>query len=148
GRVKLAGGEFGRRDMLRRLDDGHADADVLRWPSLRARARACTDRMDGKSMREQRMMPDLVQPAGRQLQPGREYASRMAQFDERRALVEREEVPRPVAELFGNVAGIVRECLGGVAGFPAAAILQRLRQVPVIKRRERRDAIGNKVVEE
>jgi hypothetical protein len=49
----------------------------------------------------------------------------MAQFDERRALIEREEVPRPIAELFGDVAGIVRECLGGVARFPAAAILQR-----------------------
>jgi hypothetical protein len=49
----------------------------------------------------------------------------MAQFHERRALIEREEVPRPVAELFGDVAGIVRECVGGVAGFPPAAILRR-----------------------
>jgi hypothetical protein len=32
-------------------------------------------------------------------------ASRMAQFDERRALVEREEVSRPIAELFGDVPG-------------------------------------------
>src|SRR6266403_5910094 len=94
------------------------------------------------------MMPDLVQPAERQLQSGREHAGRMAQFHERRALVEREEVPRPVAELFGDVAGIVRECLGGVAGFPPAAILQRLRQVPVIERRKGRDAAGEEVVEE
>ena len=35
-------------------------------------------------------------------------------------------VPRPVAQPFGDVAGIVRECLGGVARFPSAAILQRL----------------------
>src|SRR6266478_4616357 len=94
------------------------------------------------------MMPDLVQPAGRQLQSGREYAGRMAQFHERRALVEREEVPRPVAELSGDVTGIVGECLGGVAPFPPAAILQRLRQVPMIERRERRDAVGDEVVEE
>ena len=72
----------------------------------------------------------------------------MAQFHERRALVEREEVPRPVAELFGDVAGIVRECVGGVAGFPPAAILQRLRQVPVIERRERRNVVGDEVVQE
>src|SRR5271166_4570049 len=72
----------------------------------------------------------------------------MAQFHERRALVEREKVPRPVAELFGNVAGIGRECLGGVAVFPPAAILQGLRQVPVIERRERRDAVGDELVEE
>jgi hypothetical protein len=72
----------------------------------------------------------------------------MAQFDEGRALIEREEVPRPVAELFGDVARIVRECLGGVARFPPAAILQRLRQVPVIERRERRDTVSEEVVEE
>jgi hypothetical protein len=72
----------------------------------------------------------------------------MAQFHERRALVEREEVPRPVAKLFDDVTGIVRECLGGVAPFPPAAVLQRLRQVPVIERRERRDAIGDEAVEE
>jgi len=42
----------------------------------------------------------------------------------------------------------VRECLGGVAGLPPAAILQRLRQVPVIERRKRGDAVGDKVVEE
>jgi len=93
-------------------------------------------------------MPDLVEPAGWQLQSRREHAGRMAQFHERGALVEREEVPDPVAELFGHVAGIVRECLGGVADFPTAAILQRLRQVPVIERRERRDAVGDEVVEE
>src|SRR5262245_23090027 len=92
--------------------------------------------------------PDLVQPVRRQLQSGREYASRMAQFDERRAFIQREEVPRPVAELFGDVAGIVRECLGGVAGLPTAAILERLRQVPVIECRERGDAVGDKLVKE
>src|SRR5215831_13457329 len=94
------------------------------------------------------MMPDLVQPAGRPLQSGCEYASRMTQFDERRALIEREEVPRPVAELLGDVTRIVPECIGCVAGFPPAAILHRLRQVPVIERRERRDAVGDEVVDE
>jgi len=57
--------------MLGRLDDWHADADVLRRPGLRARARARTDRLYRKPVGEQRMMPDLVQPAGRQLQSGR-----------------------------------------------------------------------------
>ena len=106
--------------MLGRLDDWHADADILRRPGLRARARARTDRLHRKPVGEQRMMPDLVQPAGRQLQSGRKHAGRMALFHERRALVEREEVPGPVAELFGDVTGIVRECLGGVAPFPPA----------------------------
>jgi hypothetical protein len=47
----------------------------------------------------------------------------MAQLDKRRALIQREEILRPVAELFSDVAGIVRECLGGVAGFPPTTIL-------------------------
>lgn len=69
------------------------------------------------------MMAELVQPVGRQLQSGREHAGPIAEFDERPALVEREEVLCPVTELFGNVAGVVRECLGGVTVFPSAAIL-------------------------
>src|SRR5215467_5958421 len=147
-RIELAGGELGRLDMLGRLDDGYAYADVLRRPGLRARARARANRLDRKPVGEQRMMPHLVQPAGWQLQPGREDAGCMAEFHERRELVEREEMPGPVAELFGDVTGIVRERLGGVAPFPPAAILQRLRQVPVIERWERRDVVGGKVVEE
>src|SRR3982075_2640346 len=134
--------------MLGRLDDGHTDGGVLRRPGLRARARASADCLDRKPVGKQRMMPDLVQPAGRQLQSGREYPGRMAQFHERRTLVKREEVPRPVTELFGDVAGIVCECLGGVAGFPPAAILERLWQVPMMERWERRDAIGDEVVKE
>ena len=82
------------------------------------------------------------------MRPGACTPLRMAQLDESRALVEREEALHPVAELVGDMAGVIRERLGGVAGFPAAAILQRLRQVPVIKRRERRDAVGDELVEQ
>src|SRR5262249_24936168 len=67
GRVEFARGELGRRDMLGRLDDWDADADVLRRPGLRARARARADRLDRKPVGEQRMMAQLVQPAGWQL---------------------------------------------------------------------------------
>ena len=77
-------------------------------------------------MGQQHVMAELVQAAGRQLQSGREHARRMAEFDKRPALVEREKVPCPIAEFFGHVAGVVRECVGGVTVFPSAAILQRL----------------------
>src|ERR1700737_2645128 len=56
GRIELAGGEFGRRDVLGRLDAGHADADVLRRPGLRARARARADRFDRKPRGTHAMM--------------------------------------------------------------------------------------------
>ena len=40
----------------------------------------------------------------------------------------------PVAEPLGDQAGIVRKSLGSVARLPAALVLKRLRQVPVIER--------------
>ena len=46
----------------------------------------------------------------------------MAQVHERAELVDREEVPHAVAELLGDVAGVVPECLGRVARLPAAAL--------------------------
>ena len=48
------------------------------------------------------------------------HAAAMAELDEGRALVEREEALHPVAELAGDMAGIVRERVGGVARLPAA----------------------------
>ena len=72
GRVELAGGELGGADVLGRLDGGDGDADVLRRPDLRARARARADRLHRKPVGEQHVMPDLVQPAGRQLEAGRD----------------------------------------------------------------------------
>src|SRR5262249_56474676 len=77
-----------------------------------------------------------------------ESAAGGAQCTEHGAVLGGEEGPRRVAEFVDDVTGIVREGLGGVAPFPPAAILQRLRQVPMIERRERRDAVGDKVGDE
>src|SRR5665811_1844261 len=49
-------------------------------------------------------------------------------------LVQRDEMFDPVAEPLGDQAGIVRKSLGSVARLPAALVLKRLRQVPVIER--------------
>ncbi len=96
--------------------------------------------------------------AGGSFSPGREFdARRLAahvQLDpavphvhERVKLVEREEVLDAVAQLLGHVTGVVREGLGGVARLPALVlVLQRLRQVPVVERGERRDARGEQLV--
>jgi hypothetical protein len=76
------------------------------------------------------------------------HAGAVPQFHEGRELVDGEEALYPVAELFGDIARVIGKRLGGVARLPSAAILQRLRQVPVIERRERLDAIAEELVEE
>ena len=54
-----------------------------------------------------------------------------------------------VAELLGHVAGVLGERVHGVLRLPAAvAVLQRLRQVPVIQRRERLDPGRQQLVDE
>ena len=55
----------------------------------------------------------------------------MAHVHERAELVDREEVPDPVAQLFGDVPRIVCKGLCRVAGLPPAPVLKRLWQVPV-----------------
>ena len=55
-------------------------------------------------------------------------------------LVEGDPQRDPVAEAGGGEVGVVGEAGGGVPGEPAAAVLQRLRQVPVEERDHRVDA--------
>lgn len=58
-------------------------------------------------------------------------------------LVDGKEMPNPVAQMLGDITRVVGECLGCVAGLPAVpAILQRLRQIPMIERCERYDPVG------
>src|SRR5260370_30440078 len=94
------------------------------------------------------MVPDLIQLGVRQPQARREFDppllavdrgfnSAMADVDEGEELVDGEEVGDAVAELRRHMAGIICKCLGGVARLPAASVLQRLRQIPVIERRKR-----------
>ena len=99
-------------------------------------------------MGEHGVVPRLVEPRPRQGEPRREGAVAVAQLDEGAHLVQGEELADPVAQLRGDEARIGGEGLGGVARFPAAAILQRLRQVPVIERGEGHDAVGQQLVDQ
>ena len=54
----------------------------------------------------------------------------------------------PVAEAVVHDRGVVGEPLGGVALRPAAGVLERLRQVPVVERRHRLDAARQQAVDE
>ena len=74
--------------------------------------------------------------------PGRVITRAVA--EERRAprLVERGPVLHPVAERAVHERGVLGEPGGGVAGRPAAGVLERLRQVPVVEREPRLDAVA------
>src|SRR5262245_6653171 len=63
--------------------------------------------------------------------------SLISTFYERPELVDREEARDAIAELLGDVSGVVCERLGGVLRLPTAVlVLERLRQIPVIQRDE------------
>ena len=64
-------------------------------------------------------------------------AESSAMNDEDVRLVEDHPVLHAVAERFDARAGVRREVLDDLAVRPAALVLQRLRQVPVVQRRER-----------
>ena len=80
--------------------------------------------------------------------PGRVQARGVA--EERRAprLVERGPHVHPVAERVVHVERVLGEALGGVADGPAALLLQRLRQIPVVQRQPRQDAGIQQLVDE
>src|SRR5262245_7836988 len=72
----------------------------------------------------------------------------MSEIDECAKLVDREEMADAVAQLLGHVAGVVRERIDGVAVLPSTLVLQRLRQLPVIQRGERRDPGSDQLVDQ
>ena len=78
--------------------------------------------------------------AVRSVQAGRHPAFQVADPGRAERLVEGRPVLDPVAEALGDDGGVRGEVLGGVARRPAAPVLERLRQVPVVERDERGDA--------
>src|SRR3954463_10404724 len=72
----------------------------------------------------------------------------MAEMDEPGAFVDGEEMLHAVAQARRDIGGVIREGLRRIARGPAAeAVLQRLRQVPMIQRRKRRDAVRERLVD-
>ena len=94
-------------------------------------------------------MPRLIEASGRQLQPRSVDADRIAQLEKGTELVDREDVLDAIGQSLRDVSGVVGERLRRVAIFPAAAVvLQHLRQVPVIERRKRLNAVGEQFVDQ
>ena len=148
-RVHLTRRLCGGGDVLRVLDHGRADRHVVRKADLRAGLARCADRLHREAVTENGVMPGLVEPSRRKLQPGRVDAVPIAQFEERTELVDREDVLDAIGQSLRNESCIVSERLGRVARLPAAAVvLQHLRQIPVIQRGKGLDAVGEQLVDQ
>ena len=86
--------------------------------------------------------------ASRSRRPGRVDADQVAERREDVGLVEDDPVADAVGEGLDHRLGVVGEAARGVAIRPAAGVLERLRQVPVVERREGPDAGGEQRVDQ
>ena len=95
------------------------------------------------------MVADLVHFRIRQFEAGRVDPPSVAEVHESPGLVDGEDRPDAVAQPLRHIGRIIAECLGRLAGAPAAdPVLERLRQIPVIQRRIRLDALPEQFVDE
>ncbi len=80
--------------------------------------------------------------AAKSRRPGRVRAVRVAEHRRAPRLVQRGPGVDPVAERVEDQHRVVGEPVRGVADRPAARVLQLLRQIPVVQRHPRVDAVG------
>lgn len=93
-----------------------------------------TQRLRGQAVRVHHMLPAGELPFQRELQPRRVQAVAVAHADDAGDLVDGEPVPHAALEVLAQLGGVLCKGLGGVDVLPAALVLQRLGQVPVVKR--------------
>ena len=113
---------------------GHIGAWLLAQPTLVAPAVAQRDR--GPAVREQQVVRDRhrVEHQG----PARRvHADGVAHHHHDVGLVDRDPVLDPVGEPLADDRGVLGEPVDGLAVQPAALVLERLRQVPVVERHHR-----------
>ena len=94
------------------------------------------------------VMTDLVEPGAVELEARGEHTAAMTLLYEGLHLVDREDLAHAIGQFAGDMGRVVAEGLGGVARLPTAALLQGLRQVPVIERREGFDTRGKQLVDQ
>ena len=102
------------------------------------------DRLHRKAVRQHDVVAAWFSSRVRQFEAGRVDAPAIAEIQEPSGLVEREDRLDAIGQALRDIAGIIAECFRGFAGSPAAdAVLQRLRQIPVIERRVWLDAVAS-----
>ncbi len=105
------------------------------------------DRLHAERMRHQQM----VRRGERRLRfgaPGRVRAHPVSVIGDDVGLVERREMADAVAEPAGHERGVLTERVRGRPRGPAAGVLQRLGQVPVVQRHEGVDVVREQLVDQ
>ena len=105
------------------------------------------DPLEGEAVAEQQVMGG-GEPGREIAAPRRVLARDVAVVGRHVRLVERHPGVDPITETLDHRRGVVGKGLGRRANRPSAGILERLREVPVVQRRQRRDSDGEKRVDE
>ena len=106
------------------------------------------DRLHGEAVGQRDVVTDLIQFCRRQFETRGINAPSITEVHESSGLVEREDILDAIAYPLRDVTRVIRERPGRFAGLPSAEpVLERLRQIPVIQRRKRFDAVGQKFVQ-
>ena len=103
--------------------------------------------VDGEAVPEQQVVGGRRRGAGLGA-PGGVDAAGVAEHRRAPRLVDRGPPAYPVAEGVGDDRGVVGEALRGGADLPAAAVLERLGEIPVVQRGDGLDAVGQQLVDE
>ncbi len=123
------------------------DVQVQRHGELGVVGHDLAERRQREPVREVEVVHGLQarEPVGA---AGRVHAGGVAEVGGAPRLVERRPGGDAVAERLPDHAGVVGERLRGAADRPAALVLERLREVPVVQRRDRRDVPREQPVDE
>mmetsp|Transcript_23370 Transcript_23370/g.55573 ORF Transcript_23370/g.55573 Transcript_23370/m.55573 type:complete len:417 (+) Transcript_23370:247-1497(+) len=125
-------GPIGRLDVWRHGRGRHRGREVEHDAELAAGA-VGPQCLHGQPVRQQQVVGHLGGDLAA-LDAGREIALLVAQRRDDPGLVVRGDAVEPVAQPRLHMAGVVDEAVHRVAVVPAAAVLQALRQVPVVER--------------
>ena len=146
-RIQFARGNLGSADIFRRIDRRQTGRDVIGGADPATCAPFGADRLHRKAVPQGDVVTDLVQFRRRQIEPGGVDVPSIAKIHEPSGFVDREEIPDAVAQALRHVTCVISKRLRGVAGLPSAdAVLQDLRQIPVIQRGKGLEAIGQQLI--
>ncbi len=134
-------------NVLRRLNHRHRCIDVFCQPHLYVR-RTGADGPHRHAVTEYGVVPHLRQTLAPHLQTRRMDTISVTEVHKRADLIRGHNVLHAILQLARNETGIVGKELRRVAIFPTAAVLQGLRQIPVVQRREGLHAMRQQRVHE
>ncbi len=148
-RIQLARRDLGCGNVGGRIDRRQARRDILRRADFGPCAPSRTDRLHREAMGQRDIMTYLVQFGLRQFEAWGVDAGAITEIHESSAFVDCEDRFDAIAQAIRDVACVIAERPRRFTGLPSAdPVLERLRQIPMIERRERFDIVIEKFVDQ